>query len=226
MLIAEDLLLLLTDDRTGKLAVPSTHADVALGGAMLVELALAKRVDVAGPSEAAREGRLVVRDATPTGDELLDEALARLGEKKGPKPKDAVSRLGKGLRDRLHARLVGRGLLREENGRILGIFPTHRWPAVDAVHEQSVRAQLEESLRRGVAGDGRTGALVSLLHALKAVDKAVDAGEAGLTKKELRARAGRIAEGDWASQAVRKAIDELTAALVAATSGAVASGNP
>jgi hypothetical protein len=36
MLLVEDLLLLLTDDETGKLAAPSTEVDVALGGALLV----------------------------------------------------------------------------------------------------------------------------------------------------------------------------------------------
>ena len=36
MLIAEDLLLLLTDDETGKLAASTTLVDIALGGALLV----------------------------------------------------------------------------------------------------------------------------------------------------------------------------------------------
>ena len=34
MLIANDLLLLLTDDRTGKLRAPSNQVDIALGGAL------------------------------------------------------------------------------------------------------------------------------------------------------------------------------------------------
>ncbi|HSP71920.1 MAG TPA: GPP34 family phosphoprotein, partial [Gaiellaceae bacterium] len=104
MLIAEDLLLLLTDDRTGKLVVSSNRVDVALGGAVLIELSLAHRVDVAGEAETVRKGRLIVRDASSTSDVLLDEALAELGEKQGKKPKDAVAALGKGLRARLHAR--------------------------------------------------------------------------------------------------------------------------
>ena len=62
MLIAEDLLLLLTADDTGKLAAAGTNMDMALGGALLAELALTERVDIAGPDERVREGRLVVRD--------------------------------------------------------------------------------------------------------------------------------------------------------------------
>lgn len=61
MLLAEDLLLLLTEDETGKLAASSTEVDVALGGAFLAEFTLMQRVDVAGSDERVREGRLVVR---------------------------------------------------------------------------------------------------------------------------------------------------------------------
>jgi hypothetical protein len=39
MLLAEDLLLLLTNDTTGRLAVPGGPADAGLGGAVLAELA-------------------------------------------------------------------------------------------------------------------------------------------------------------------------------------------
>jgi hypothetical protein len=76
MLIAEDLLLLLTDDETGKLVASASEVDVALGGALLVELTLMQRLDLAGPSEQVRKGHLVVRDASATSDPLLDEALA------------------------------------------------------------------------------------------------------------------------------------------------------
>ena len=65
MLLAEDLLLLLTDDDNGKLTASSTEEDVALGGALLVELTLMQRVDVAAPDDRVREGRLVVRDRDP-----------------------------------------------------------------------------------------------------------------------------------------------------------------
>ncbi len=226
MLIAEDLLLLLTDDLTGKLAVSSDKVDVGLGGAMLLELTLAHRVDVADEAEAVREGRLVVRDTSTTSDDLLDEALATLGTKEGKKPKDVVTALGKGLRDRLHARLADRGLLREESGKILGIFPTRRWPANDPAHENALRALLVHALRVGATDDVRVAALISLLQALKTVEKTVDPLAVGLTEKELKANAKHIAEGDWASRAVRTAIDEMMAAVVAATSStAVAAGN-
>ncbi len=225
MLLAEDLLLLLTDDETGKLAASSAEVDVALGGALLVELALTDRVDVAGADERKREGRLVVRNPSPTGDGLLDEALTLVVQREGKKPQSVVTRLGKRARVRLYERLVESGVLREEADRILGIFPTHRWPANDAAHESSVRAALLTALREGATAEARTGALVSLLLALNAVHKTVDADSLGLSKKELNASAKRIAEGDWAAKAVRQAIDSMNAAVIAATSSAVVVGS-
>src|SRR5215213_9951952 len=138
MLLAEDLLLIVTDDDTGELATSSAEVDVALGGALLTELALMERVDVAGPDEGVREGRLVVRNASPTGDEVLDDALATVGEKEGKKPQGVVSALGKRTRVRLYERLAGSGVLRAEKGRVLGIVPRHRWPSDHTAHETSV----------------------------------------------------------------------------------------
>ena len=222
MLIAEDLLLLLTEDDTGKLASSGTKVDVALGGALLVDLALMERVDVAGPSEPVREGRLVVRDPTPAGDAVLDEALATIGRKEGKKPKSVVARLGKGVRATLYGRLAERGLLRVEKGRILGIFPTDRWPAENANHETSVRAGIASALRDGRTSDARTGALVSLLLALRAVHKVMEPSSVGLSPRELKASAKRIDEGDWATKAVRQALDSTNAAIIAVTASAAA----
>ena len=92
----------------------------------------------------------------------------------GKKPQSVVARLGKRARVRLYQRLVHGGVLRAEDDRILGIFPTHRWPSDDVVHEPSVRSGLVTALREGATTDARTGALISLLLALRAVYKAVD----------------------------------------------------
>lgn len=220
MLIASDLLLLLTDDRTGKLRVPSSQLDVALGGALLLELAIAGRVTVGG------DARLTVLDTSTTADPVLDDALSELSARREDNPKAVVRMLGKDLRPRLTTRLAAEGILREERGRILGLVPTSRWPSTDSAHEDSVRALLAAALREGSTSDVHVAALVSLLHALKAVGKVVAPAELGLTKQELKINAERIADGDWASKAVRDAIDAMLAAIIAATSSSavVASG--
>jgi hypothetical protein len=79
-------------------------------------------------------------------------------------------------------------------------------------------------LRNATTGDARSSVLISLLFALKAVHKAVDPAGAGLSKREMNASAKQIAEGDWASDAVRHAIDSVNAAVIAAASTVVLSG--
>ena len=224
MMLAEDLLLLLTDDETGTLTASGAEVDAALGGAMLVELALTGHVDVAGSGERVREGRLIVRDLGPTGNGMLDEALATVAQREGKKPETVVTRLGKRTRGRLYERLVQGGVLRAADGRALGIFPRHRWPAEDTAHEASVRAGLVRALRNGTTTDPRSGALISLLLALSAVHKAVEPLSVGLSKREMNAKAQRIAEGNWAADAVRTAIDSMKTAVIAATSSATGSG--
>jgi hypothetical protein len=75
MLLAENLLLLVTDDASGRLRVPREQLDLALGGANLVELTLMGSVDLSAEGGAGKAGRLVVRDSSPAGDEVLDAAL-------------------------------------------------------------------------------------------------------------------------------------------------------
>ncbi len=217
MLLAEDLLLLLTDDATGKLEVPSVKVDVALGGAQLVDLALVHRIEV------TTAGRLLVIDRSPTGDDLLDEALAAVDRKPGQRPKNVVRSIGH-VRTQLYERLAAAGIVREDAGRILGIIPRHRWPTVHADHETAVRAAALESLRTGEARDVRTGALIALVHALNAVTKVFDPAHAGVETKVLKANAKRMAEGEWASAAVRAAIRELMTAMSAASAAGVGAG--
>jgi Golgi phosphoprotein 3 (GPP34) len=84
VLIAEDLLLLLTDDTGGRLSTATEKVEVLLAGANLVQLALMGRVDVSREVKPIRVGRIhwdrkvdrfIVCDSSPTGDAVLDTAL-------------------------------------------------------------------------------------------------------------------------------------------------------
>jgi hypothetical protein len=222
MLLAEDLLLLVTDDTSGQLSVPAGQVDAGLGGANLVELAMMDKVDLSGEGEAGRPGRVVVRDPSPAGDEVLDAALGILAANQGKKPSAVIRPLSKNLRQGLYERLAASGVVRAERGKILGIFPTRTWPAQDASHEAQVRQLVTQALVQQAEPDPRTAALIALLHALKCEHKIVDPRPYGLSRRQLAARAEEIAEGYWASAAVRKAIDEMNAAVIAATTAATA----
>jgi Golgi phosphoprotein 3 GPP34 len=225
MLLAEELLLLLTDDASGRLLVPADQADAALGGANLVELASLGKADLSGAGDAGKPGRIIVRDPSPPGDEVLDAALQTVLAHPGSKPSALIRPLGKNLRRELYGRLAASGVLQAEQGRVLGLFPAHRWPAQDASHETQVRQALSNILLSQAAPDSRSAALIALLHALRCEHKVVDLGACGLSRRQLRARAAQIAEGDWASAAVRKAIEETIAAIAAVASAAAATGS-
>ena len=221
MLIAEDLLLLLTDDETGKHVVGNPGLDLALAGANLLELAERGKVDVAGPGEPVKAGRIVVRDASPTGDALLDEALRSCADREGKKPPAVLDTLSKGLRKRLLTGLASRGVLQIAEGKVLWILPTTRWPAVDSKHEARVRELVASVLVQGTTPDQRTGALIALLSSVDAAHKVINPSTYGSDKKTIKKRAKEIRQGEWAAGAVVKAIEAvqaaITGAIVAAT---------
>ena len=228
MLIAEDLLLLLTDDTTGKPLVGSTELEHGLAGAVLLELAMSGRVDVEPGRGFGRRERMVVVDGSPTGEPVLDEALRRIAEKPGRKPETVVGSLRKGLRATLYDRLVTQGTLRAERTRVLGLIPTTRWPSVDHTHQARLRQALYDALVVGVEPAPPLAAVVSLLYAIRAVPKVVGRGRDGhdrVDKKRVQARAKQISEGAWAADAVRRAVDAVHAATVAAVGAAVAAGS-
>jgi len=220
MLIAEDLLLLVTDDASGRLSAQEAQVDAGLGGANLVELTLMRKVDLSGETDEGKPGRIVVLDPSPAGDEVLDAALEILSAHQGKKPSAVIKPLSKNLRRTLYERLAASGLVRAEQGRALGIFPVHRWPAQNASHDTEVRRLVTQALTQQTAPDTRTATLIALLHALKCEHKIVDPRPYGLSRRQLRARAEEIAEGNLASEAVRKVINEMIAAAAAAASTA------
>jgi hypothetical protein len=211
MLIAEDLLLLLTDDTTGRPVVEGSTLDLALSGAALVELAVLDKVDVAGQGEPVKEGLLFVRDATPTGEPALDETLRRVIDRGPKKPASLLPHLTKGLREALLERLVDRGVLRAEEGRILGVIPRRQWPAADSTHEDQLRRGLHDVLVVGRTPSEHEALLVSLLCAVDQAQKVVDGPE--VDKRQVRDRAKAIAEGEFAGQAVHKAVEAVQAAV-------------
>lgn len=224
MLILEDYLLLTLDDVTGKAVGDTSFREQVAAGALLVELALLGRADLAGDGDGGRVGRIVVRDASPTGNALLDEALDVVRAKEGSTPKALVAPIAK-LRPaaRAVAALAERGVLRREEGRVLGIFPTTRWPAADSRHEDAVRADLRRVLVEGQAPDARAAAIVALLAATGQAGRVLATGGSGADggpertpagRRDVDARAREIARESWASEAVRAYVDEVTAVIL------------
>ncbi|MGL5912446.1 MAG: GOLPH3/VPS74 family protein [Phycicoccus sp.] len=219
MLITEMLLLLLTDDESGKPVSSSstwTSVETALGGALLVDLADAGRL-----SFTEHRGKPIVHvaDLRPTGIPILDTAHARLTEKSDEKAERAIGRIGKGAKEATYEMLAAKGLVRREDGRVLGLFPTTRWPLADAAAEAELRAELRAVLVGGARPTTRAAALASLLLALDQLGLVVDKAD----RKAAKARAKELADGDPAGDAVAAAVkaarDTVMIAVVTATAG-------
>jgi hypothetical protein len=207
--LLDELLLLAYDDKSG-LNAAGSHVETALGGAIVLELTLAERIDV-------QDGRVRVTDPTPLGEPILDEALASIATDKPRKPKDLVQRVAKGRLKRVRESLVERGVLRHQRDKALGLFPFSRYLPGDPAAEADARSRLFAAVDAGRASDARTAALASLVYAMEMEKLALPGRKPRETRKVLKA----IAEGSWASEASRKAVQETQAAVMIAITVAV-----
>jgi len=150
MLMAEEVLLLLVDDRTGRFLVDSTRLDnTVLAGTVLVELVTIERVGFPSAGGGAKRGRMVVVDPTPLGDPVLDGALVTVAAGRPAKPEQLIAKVRKRLRATLLERLTAAGALRRSTRKVLGIPWRTTWPASDSSHKRELRARLQDVLVAG-----------------------------------------------------------------------------
>jgi len=208
----EEVLLLALRDDEGTIA-SGTMYQYAIAGAVLAELVLQGRVKV---DESKRRKRAIVADPRPTGAPLLDECLEKIA---ATKPKGLDHWVGKfagigGLKHRVAERLCDRGILREEEGKVLLLFTRRVYTETDPRPEY----EIVERLRRAIFTDTRdlgprTAVLVSLADATGILKVVFD-------KKELKARKARIEQvvnGEVMGEAAKEAIQAMHAAVMVAT---------
>ena len=199
----EEIVLLQLDDDSGKLAeLPLSAADVVLAGAAVMELALLNRID-------ADLQRLFVVDARPTGDDILDDALASLGaagsELTASAAIERVTLNARRYRDRALQRLVEKGILRLHEGQFLWVFHTRRYPVVDDREQREVKARLRQLILTDEIPGPRDVVLLCLIDACNLLGLVLSADEiAG-----RRARVEQLSRLDLIGQAVTKAVGEI-----------------
>lgn len=207
MLIAEELLLVGSDERGRNLM--GTSRNLAVAGAFLTELAVRERL-------AVQDKRLRVLDPGSVGDHLLDDALVRFTEQEGKRPKDVLDRIGKQLHQPVLDSLVRQELVRPDPVKVLGVTLTTLWPALPGGRREAILADLGRVLTGAQEADTRTGALISLLHAVDALRKAVPEDlRPGLSTRDVKRRGKEVLEGRWAPESVARAVEEAAAAMVA-----------
>lgn len=210
-LIAEDLMLLMLDEQKGRPTVGGPQFTHSLAGALLVELSLQGLVESDSPPEkqARGKGKIHAIGAVPE-----DPILAIAWNAFSDKPRGAsavIQAIDSKVKDPLLERLVAKGWVREERTKVLGLFPSTTFPEADSRHESELRSRIAGVLA-GTDPDPRSAVLISLLSAadgLKALFPDAD-------RKELKARAAEISDGEWAGAAVRQAVQAVNAAVMTA----------
>lgn len=168
---AEEVLLLLLDDEEGIfLSVGKNTLELAMAGAVLMELAFADRVDT-------DLERMMIIDRTTTGDPLLDDVLERLADNQDVNDTRAwIETLAMektaSVQEHALASLVERGTLRRDEKRLfqetiqhLWIFRSPRYFPVAGEGRHDARTRFGHILFTDDIPDPRDVALISLVDA-------------------------------------------------------------
>lgn len=202
MLLAEELYLLI---RTASIRDrgPALRGDLALAGAVLVELDENDRLAFTEERDGVEAGRVLVMDEEGTGHPALDGALGRLLEVEGGLPQDTLAAMAEGLTGELADALNRSGLLEtaEEGADRVGVEAEHS--------AEELRTELRELRRSGSASDQRIAQLLGLIVGADLV--AVVLGPAGeatgeTADAELARREFQATEGVWIRDVLAKAV--------------------
>ena len=208
--LAEEILVLVLDEGRGELApaLPASALNLALAGAVLMDLALEDRIDT-------DLQRLMVVDSTPLGDDLLDPALAEIagdGEQRDTAHwLDRISGRGDGIRRAVTARLIERGILRTEAHGLLALVPSvsrsRRYPTADGKQIEEVRLRVMRVLFSDDVPPPRDIPIIALAHACGVFRTLLSAEE----RAEVRDRIDLLTNLDLIGRTMSRAIGELAA---------------
>jgi hypothetical protein len=217
----ERALLLALHDERGTIHRAGMYA-YAVAGGILAELFLAERLRLEERPGKKKKPLVEVAKATQTGDPLVDEVLDTIRTAKRRATLERwVGRIATTakLKHRVARRLVRKGVLREEEDRVLLIFRRTIYPELDPRPEEALVASLRDAILDDSAEvDPRTAILASLGWRAGLLHGVVD-------RKRLKARKARLEElgrGDAVAGATREAIAAVQAATIAATTAATA----
>jgi Golgi phosphoprotein 3 (GPP34) len=184
-----------------------------LSGAELVRLAALRRVDI-------ERNRIVILDATPTGDVLLDEALKSMaGGRRPPAAKAWVAQKRGDLVGRYLERLAQAGTIRAGNHKVRSFIPRTGWTVLDAGRLAAARARLDAIAYGSEGVDAEQAALAGLAGAIDLQFLIYPGIFAGRAARKRIAAAGK--SGGRATRATKRAAYDLDIPVDAATHAAL-----
>jgi hypothetical protein len=213
MTILEEFLLLALDERRGEFwPVPRSAFDCATACATLMDLMRLRRID------CDTRHVFVTSDAS-TGDELLDPILSALALDPVRATRAIIDELSflsdeaEALRDRVVQRLIERGILDEEQRKILWIFGARRFPVIDNKEIRSIKARVVDTTLGDDIPDPRDVALVSLLYACGMFPYILGAHELASANRRI----AQVAQMDMLGRATAEVVAEVETSIAMAS---------
>ncbi|MYK54142.1 MAG: cytochrome P450 [Gemmatimonadetes bacterium] len=204
---AEEILLLLHDEDRGDFApgLAQHSLNIALAGAVLMDLALENRIDT-------DLEHLFLADATPLEDDLLDPTLADIARDTDTRDTNywlaQTTKRGDEIRDKALTRLVNRGILEAESEDIFLlsrlVSRSRRYPTIDGKTLEEVRLRIMRVLFSDEIPDPRDIVIICLADACGVFKNILSQSELS----EVQERIELIRKMDLIGQSVTKAIRE------------------
>ena len=163
--LAEELLLLLLDNQEGDTApsLPPHSLDIVLAGATLMDLALENRIDT-------DLDELMIVDAGPIGDDLLDPVLAEIAKEVRTRSiahwLERIAARGEAIRRKALSRLVERGILESDEAGLFffshQVSRSRRYPETEGKVTEEVQIRIMRLLFSNDIPEPRDTVIVSL----------------------------------------------------------------
>ncbi len=213
LFLHEEFMLLALRKEAGTMTSSESLA-LPLAAALLSELLLHKKIEL---DDAKKRNKLVnLIDATPIGEPLLDEALQKIKDaKRRGSLRSWVMRLAriKKIKRRIALQLCKRGVLHEDEDRVLLIFKRKIYPEVNPQPERRLVERIHKAIFTDTDSiDPRVAVIIALAHHTHLLGKS-------FAKKDLKPRKKRIkqiAEGQLTAVAAKEVMDAVIAAVFAA----------
>ncbi|MCY3810478.1 MAG: GPP34 family phosphoprotein [Gammaproteobacteria bacterium] len=200
---AEEVMLLLLHDENGRFErVPDWSLGYALGGGVLMDLALENRIDT-------DLDNLILVDDTPLGDSLLDPTLADIAAAEDKRDArfwvERTAGRADEIREEALARLVKSGILEEQEDRFLWVFRSRRYPVVDGRAEREVKLRIMEVLFSDEIPDPRDVVIICLADACALFRQLLSKQELDRASKRIE----QVTRLDLIGQAMSQAIRDI-----------------
>lgn len=206
---ATEIFLLLTNDEGGPVSW-GTQSAWALSAATIADLLIEERITLG----EQKDPKVHVVDHTPTQRPVADKVLARVVERDGTKLSTLIQDRRLNPEAEVVDALVRDGVVDVVPARLLGLVAEKR-PALNPAPERQIRERLRVVLAGGTPS-ATDATLLAILQGLGVAKKVLAEESAGMSARQIKARIEEASQEVAVGAAVKRAIDNLNAIMVAA----------